>query len=70
MMFSINDYENVKGNIATMDIGQHSLQGKIKNLERPMMILEKYGIDYVIQGVVKRKVIFDSRPQPLKQNKN
>lgn len=53
-----------------MDIGQHSLQGKIKNLERPMMILEKYGMNYVIQGVVKRKVIFDSRPQPLKQNKN
>jgi hypothetical protein len=49
-----------------MEIGQHVLQGIVRNLDKPMMIMEKVDGHMVVEGFVKRKVIFDNRPQPLR----
>jgi hypothetical protein len=59
---------------AHMDLGQHTLDGDIIKLKNPFMILEKVkkasddntgeSGSMSIQGIVKNKIIFKSRPQP------
>ena len=54
-----------------MDIGQHFLEGNIITLKMPFLVVEKVpSADEVsspmsIEGVVKKKIIFKTRPKPI-----
>lgn len=53
-------------------IGNHLLKGKISNLTKPLILTDKIqnaegNKEYVIKGVVKKKLMFGSRPTPLKR---
>ena len=48
----------------TMDIGLHTLKGRVVKLQQPFLILEQKATDGVIPcvGVVRKKILFDTRP--------
>jgi hypothetical protein len=52
-----------------MDIGQHFLEGELTSLKMPFLVTEKKvtegGSTLSIVGLVRKKVIFNTRPKPL-----
>ena len=58
-----------------MDIGQHFLEGTVVNLKSPYLIVDEnlsqtqsstaYDKELEIQGIVRKKVIFKTRPKPI-----
>ena len=64
----------VKGESVDMIIGQHTLNGKVVKLPKPFLIVEKLkdASAHTMEtlGVVRKKVIFSSRPKPLAKNHN
>jgi hypothetical protein len=51
-------------------IGHHVLTGKVSKFEKPLAIMQKIesggsGIEYKVQGIIKRKLIFSERPRPI-----
>ena len=56
---------------AEMDIGQHFLEGNIITLKMPFLVVEKVEGESAapaplsIEGVVKKKIIFKTRPKPI-----
>ena len=55
-----------------MDIGQHFLEGSIVTLKLPFMVVEKHSSSeqstpqpMTIEGFVKKKIIFKTRPKPI-----
>jgi hypothetical protein len=58
-----------KGNYELM-VGNHSIKGKMADLPKPLIMTEKEVTDdrisYKIKAVIKRKVMFSSRPTPLR----
>ncbi|XP_050664564.1 chromosome transmission fidelity protein 8 homolog [Leptidea sinapis] len=53
-------------------LGHHVLNGKETKLEQPMAVLEKVEEDgemrYQVKAVVKKKLLFKSRPKPIISN--
>ena len=64
--FNSQDLGNliVKESNVTIDIGMHSLIGKIKDLAKPFLIFNNKANDDVLNciGVVKKKIVFNTRP--------
>lgn len=58
-----------------MIIGHHILHGKMQELEKPFMVINKdetseldvgeTDIKYNVMGVVKKKLVFKTRPKPI-----
>lgn len=55
-------------------LGHHVLNGKEVKLEQPMAVMEKVtegdNIAYKVKAVVKKKLLFKSRPKPIISNVN
>lgn len=53
-------------------LGHHILNGKEMKLEHPMAVIEKVIVDnktnYKVKAVVKKKLLFKSRPKPIISN--
>ncbi|XP_047505484.1 chromosome transmission fidelity protein 8 homolog [Pieris napi] len=53
-------------------LGHHVLNGKEMKLEQPMAVIEKNEIngkvEYAVKAVVKKKLLFKSRPKPIISN--
>jgi chromosome transmission fidelity protein 8 len=53
-------------------LGHHVLNGKETKLEQPMAVIEKVIVDgkttYNVKAVIKKKLIFKSRPKPIISN--
>lgn len=55
-----------------MDIGQHFLEGNVVHLKTAFLIVEKHKLEQdqecapmTIEGYVKTKIIFKTRPKPI-----
>ena len=56
-----------------LKIGHHLLKGKIMDLAKPLLFTEKIINDqgnheYQIKAIIKRKLLFATRPTPLRNN--
>ncbi|XP_030019943.1 chromosome transmission fidelity protein 8 homolog [Manduca sexta] len=53
-------------------LGHHVLNGKEQKLEQPMAVLEKIVVGnetkYKVKAIVKKKLLFKSRPKPIISN--
>lgn len=55
-----------------MQVGNHLLKGKIVDLPKPLIMTEKLfneesnEMSYVVRAVIKKKLLFASRPTPLR----
>ena len=55
-----------------MQVGNHLLKGKIIDLPKPLIMTEKLfneesnEMSYVVRAVIKKKLLFASRPTPLR----
>lgn len=53
-------------------LGHHILNGKEQKLEQPMAVIEKVVLEdktsYIVKAVVKKKLLFKSRPKPIISN--
>lgn len=53
-------------------LGHHVLNGKEMKLEQPMAVIEKNEnngkIEYTVKAIVKKKLLFKSRPKPIISN--
>lgn len=53
-------------------LGHHVLNGKETKLEQPMAVIEKVTVEgktkYRVKAVVKKKLLFKSRPKPIISN--
>jgi len=60
-------------NRAEMEIGQHFLEGEVVTLKSPLLIIghdeqgsdNEKNIDYEITAIVKKRIIFKTRPKPI-----
>jgi len=75
----------IKGTQVDMTLGQHTLVGKVVNLKNPFLVVEKkpkVTEDSVMQvddddvesrmachGVVRKKILFATRPTPIRMTK-
>ena len=63
----------VKGGRVDMTLRQHTLVGKVVDLKNPFLVVEKLTKegDSVMSccGVVKKKILFSDRPQPIRMVK-
>uniref|UniRef100_A0A131XHQ2 Putative microtubule associated complex n=1 Tax=Hyalomma excavatum TaxID=257692 RepID=A0A131XHQ2_9ACAR len=73
----IGDLHYTKGGIPILLVGHHILYGKEQDVEKPFLVIEKSTGDgepqattkeYLVRGVVTKKVIFRSRPKPIVSN--
>ena len=89
----IGDLHYTKEGVPIMIIGHHILYGKIQNLDRPMVTVERTevgkdlpkttsedaelmdldvqmetSIEYRVKSVIKKKIIFKTRPKPIIAN--
>lgn len=55
---------SITGTTAKMDIGMHSLIGKVSDLAKPYVVFDDKAVDGEINcvGIVKKKILFSSRP--------
>ncbi|XP_065299114.1 uncharacterized protein [Dermacentor albipictus] len=73
----IGDLHYTKSGIPILLVGHHILYGKEQDVEKPFLVIEKSAEEaepqnttkeYLIRGVVTKKVIFRSRPKPIVSN--
>lgn len=58
-----------EGKTARMEIGQQVLQGQVSTLNKAFLVVQKIDTNLSISGYVKKKIMFNSRPQPLPKTK-
>jgi hypothetical protein len=61
-----------KGNYE-LQVGNHSIKGKITDLAKPLLMTEKVSltdgnVNFMIKAIIRKKVIFSTRPTPLRKN--
>ncbi|XP_060535757.1 chromosome transmission fidelity protein 8 homolog [Cylas formicarius] len=65
----VGDLHFTKSGTPLLIIGHHLLYGKETRMEKPLALLEKKkndaGIEYVIKCIVRKKIIFKTRPKPI-----
>lgn len=65
----IGDIHFTKSGNPILIIGHHLMFGKEMELDKPFALLEKKNLDrnteYVVKSIVKRKLIFKTRPKPI-----
>ncbi|KAL1424867.1 hypothetical protein MTO96_019731 [Rhipicephalus appendiculatus] len=73
----IGDLHYTKAGIPVLLVGHHILYGKEQDVEKPFLVIEKSSgeeetrgttREYLVRGVVTKKVIFRSRPKPIVSN--
>eukprot|EP00730_Choanoeca_flexa_P006040 TRINITY_DN12070_c0_g2_i1.p1 TRINITY_DN12070_c0_g2~~TRINITY_DN12070_c0_g2_i1.p1 ORF type:complete len:109 (+),score=27.42 TRINITY_DN12070_c0_g2_i1:622-948(+) len=62
----------IKGTKAEMIIGNHHMRGKVQDLSKPFALMKKGSNTeeqetrhYIVEAIVRRKVVFNTRPKPL-----
>eukprot|EP01041_Mallomonas_annulata_P003723 gene3723-7398_t len=47
-----------------MEVGQHVLRGRVEKLHKAFVLVQKTKNNLEIKGYAKKKIIFNTRPQP------
>ena len=53
------------GQKCRLTIGNHILRGKVEELQKPMLFIQKKSGTLVAVGIIKKKFIFSERPAPI-----
>lgn len=79
----VGDLHMTKDGVPVFIIGHHILYGKVANIERPLVLMEKCccgdgGIrgegqeeastEYRVRAVIRKKFVFKTRPKPIIAN--
>uniref|UniRef100_A0A1E1X062 Putative microtubule associated complex n=1 Tax=Amblyomma aureolatum TaxID=187763 RepID=A0A1E1X062_9ACAR len=72
----IGDLHYTKAGIPVLLVGHHILYGKEQDIEKPFLVIAKSTAEaepprakeYLVRGIVTRKIIFRSRPKPIVSN--
>lgn len=56
---------NNTGRSANIIIGHHLLTGAVQEVDPPLAVLKRDEDGYVVQALIKKKLIFKNRPKPL-----
>ncbi|XP_011637821.1 chromosome transmission fidelity protein 8 homolog [Pogonomyrmex barbatus] len=78
----VGDLHFTKDGVPILIIGIHVLHGKEITLEKPLIVLEKHHntddkatgeeatvkTEYLVKAIVKKKLLFKSRPKPIVTN--
>jgi len=61
---------SISGKIAVLEIGQHILEGEVVSLKQSFLVIEKNGVSNIqsnsVAGVIRKKIVFSSRPKTKK----
>lgn len=61
---NLGKYEET-GQKCKLTIGNHVLRGKIEDLPKPLLLVQKVSGTLVVTGIIKKKVLFSERPAPI-----
>lgn len=71
----VGDLHFTKTGTPTLIIGHHLMYGKMMTIDPPFALLEKKTdpglnttnttVEYVVAAIIKRKIIFKTRPKPI-----
>jgi hypothetical protein len=69
----LGDLKEVTKGMYELQIGNHLLKGKSVDLLKPLIMTEKIvspetnELEYQIKAIIRRKIMFGSRPTPLRR---
>jgi hypothetical protein len=53
------------GQKCKLTIGNHILRGKIEDLPKPLLLIQKQSGNLIATGIIKKKYLFSERPAPI-----
>jgi len=65
----LGQLEKKEGENYELKVGNHLLKGKEMTLAKPLIFTEKLKEEYQIKATIRKKILFMSRPTPLKNDK-